>query len=99
MSILGRYKQQPGEKRKRGVDYTEFLEAGELVILVVPVVTPVTSPVFVVSTIVIDGAGKKFAYFIEGGVTGNTYLLELTVTTSLGQILEDEIEFEVEETV
>lgn len=98
MSILGRYKQQPGEKRKRGIDYTEFLEDGETVSTVTAAVTPVTSPVFAVSNIVIDPDGKKFAYFVEGGLTNNTYMVELTVTTSLGQILEDEIEIEVEET-
>jgi len=97
MSIISRYKQQPGERRKRGIDYTDFLEGGEIVSGVVVAVTPVTSPVFEVTSVVIDPAGKKFAYFIEGGVTDTTYLVEFTVTTSLNQVLEDEMEFEIEE--
>lgn len=97
MSLLGRYKQQPGEKRKRGVDYTKFLESGETIISVMALVSPTTASPVVVSSILIDSGAKKFAYFVEGGLTNTDYLVEFTVTTSLGQILEDEIQFELEE--
>jgi len=97
MSLLGRYKQQPGENRKRGVDYARFLEAGEAVSTITAAITPVTVPLLTTPSIIIDAAGKKFAYFVGGGLNGTTYLVEFTVTTSLGQVLEDEIEIEVEE--
>lgn len=97
MSVLGRYKQQPGEKRKRGVDYTRFLEETEQLTAVTATVTPVTSPVFAATTIIIAADGKSFAYFAEGGVDQTDYTIEFRVTTNGGQILENEIEFEVEE--
>jgi len=95
MSLLGRYTQQPGEKRKRGIDYTRFLESGETLSTVTALVTPVTAPTLDVPSIVIGPDGKKFAYFIEGGLEPTTYLVEFTVTTSLGQILEDEVEMTI----
>ncbi|NJN00236.1 MAG: hypothetical protein HC793_00700 [Aquincola sp.] len=97
MSVLGRYKQQPGEKRKRGIDYTPFLEDNEEISTVVAAVTPTTATPFAVTTIVIDPDGKTFAYFAEGGEADTDYTVEFTLTTSLGQRLEDEIEFEIEE--
>ena len=97
MSLLGRYKQQTGERRKRGIDYTSFLESTETISSVLTAVTPVTSPTFTVPLLVIDPAGKKFSYFTQGGLTGNTYIVTFTVTTTGTQILEDEVELEVED--
>lgn len=95
--ILGRYRQQPGERRKRGVDYTDFLEDSEEVTDVEPEVTPVTDPPFVISNIAIDPEeGKEWAYFAEGGVHGETYAVEFTVTTNGGQRKQDTVEFDVE---
>jgi hypothetical protein len=97
MSVLGRYKQQPGEKRKRGIDYESFLETNEEISTVTAAVSPTTDDPLLVSTIVIDPDGKNFAYFVEGGEDATDYTVTFTVTTSLGQRREDEVEFEIEE--
>lgn len=95
--ILGRYRQQPGEKRKRGLDYDDFLESAEVVTLAVPTVSPTTDTPFVVDGVVIDPAGKLFAYFASGGEAGQTYSVEFTVTTNGNQIRKDTVEFDVED--
>lgn len=95
--ILGRYRQQPGERRKRGLDYDDFLEDGEIITNVATVVTPETDTPFVVSSTVIDPEGRQFAYFMQGGEAGQEYSVEFTVTTNGNQIRQDTVSFEIEE--
>lgn len=96
--MLGRYRQQPGERRKRGIDYTDFLEDSEEVTNVSAAVTPVdASEPFLVSNIAIDPDGKEWAYFTEGGNNGTTYSVLFTVTTNGGQRKQDTVEFDIEE--
>jgi len=96
--MLGRYRQQPGERRKRGIDYTDFLEESEEVTNVTAAVTPedADNP-FVISNIAIDPDGLEWAYFAEGGSAGTTYSVLFTVTTNGGQRKQDTVEFDIEE--
>lgn len=95
--MLGRYQQQPGERRKRGVDYTDFLEESEEVTNVTATVTPETDTPFVISSIAIDPEeGKEWIYYAEGGEHGETYSVLFTVTTNAGQRKQDTVEFDVE---
>lgn len=93
---LGRYQQQPGEKLKRIIDLTQWLEADETITDLEIVVTPETDPELEVTSAVVDPGGKKFAYWLQGGVTNTTYVVQFTSTTQT-QIREDEVEIEVEE--
>lgn len=95
--MLGRYRQQPGERRKRGIDYTDFLEESEEVTNVSAAITPTTDTPFVVSNIAIDPDGQEWAYFTEGGEDGITYAVLFTVTTNGGQRKQDTVEFDIEE--
>ena len=95
--MLGRYRQQPGERRKKGFDYDDFLESGELITDVSVSVSPATGTPFVIDDIVIDEAGKIFAYFAQGGEDGQTYLVEFTITTNGSQVKQDTVEFDIEE--
>lgn len=97
--ILGRYRQGPGERRKRGADYNDFLEEGELITAVNPVVSPTTDTPFVVTIQAIDAAGKKFTYFAEGGEAGQTYVVLFSVVTNGTQRKQDTVEFDIEEDV
>lgn len=96
MSILGRYKQQPGEKLKRLIDLKDWLETAEVITGIDVTVSPVTDPPLLVPVVLVDSGGKKFAYFVTGGVDGETYVVTFTETTQT-QIREDEVEIEVEE--
>lgn len=96
--ILGRYRQQPGERRKRGIDYDDFLESSEEVTNVTVAIEPTTDPPFLVTNIAIDPEhGKEWVYFSEGGVNGVTYAALFTVTTNGGQRKQDTVEFDIEE--
>lgn len=99
MSVLGRYKQQTGERRKRGLDYERFLEDGETLTDVdAEVVENTTTTPLVVNGIVIDPEDEKsFIYFVSGGEDNTEYSIKFTVTTSGGQTLEDNVDIEVED--
>lgn len=96
MSILGRYRQQPRENLKRVIDLRDWLETSEEIETVTAEVTPVTATPLVVDPILIDSAGKKFAYYVSGGEDGTTYTITFFSTTPT-QTREDEVEIEVEE--
>lgn len=94
--LLGRYKQQPGERLKRILDYTQWLETTELITNVTTEIDNETNTPFEVSSTVIDPGGKKFAYYLQGGEDGETYKVTFTVTTQ-AQVRQDEIEIDVED--
>lgn len=95
--LLGRYKQQTGERRKRGIDFDRFLEDGEIITDVDTAVTPATDTPLVVDDVTIDSDGRDFVYFVSGGEDNTEYTIEFSVTTSGGQTLENEVEIEVED--
>jgi len=96
--ILGRYKQRPYDKRKRGIDYTDFLISGETIAEIVSVtIAPTTTTPFVVDQMTIDPAGLLIAYYAGGGESPNEYSAKIRVRTSLNQYREDEVFFEVED--
>lgn len=95
--LLGRYKQQTGERRKRGIDFDRFLEDGETITDVDTAVTPATDTPLVVDDVTIDSDGRDFVYFVSGGEDNTEYTIEFSVTTSGGQTLENEVEIEVED--
>lgn len=95
--LLGRYKQQTGERRKRGIDFDRFLEDGEIITDVDTAVTPATDTPLVVDDVTIDSDGRDFVYFVSGGEDNTEYTIEFSVATSGGQTLENEVEIEVED--
>lgn len=95
--ILGRYRQQPGERRKRGIDYDDFLETGEVITDVAASVSPTTDTPLVIDGIVVDPDGKEFAYFTSGGEAGISYSVEFAVDTNGNQLKRDTVEFDIEE--
>jgi hypothetical protein len=109
--IINRYKQQPTDSKQRGVDFTQFVTAGELLQSVVvtgisaqgvlqaatnPLVTPL-----VVSGVVIDPITQlKFGFTVSGGQNGIEYTVQFTCKTNIqSQTLEEifSINFMVED--
>lgn len=99
--IINRYKQQPQDNRQRGVDYTFFLVPGETIQTLavtgisaqgvpqastVPLVTPL-----VVSNLLLDPSGLKFAYSVSGGQNGVEYTVQFTTTTQIQTSVVEEI--------
>lgn len=89
---LGTIYKQPGEKRRWSVDYTKALDVGDAVESVAVAVTPdgLTVSAFEVT--------PKVRVVCEGGTTGTTYKITLTMTTTGGnEVFEDELTVKVKE--
>ena len=99
--IINRYKQEPTDNRQRGVDYTFFLVPGETIQTVAvtgisaqgvlqantdPVVTPL-----VITNLLLDPSGLKFAYSTSGGQNGVEYTVQFTTTTQIQTSTVEEI--------
>jgi len=100
--LLRRVGQQPNEKRRYIIDYEPFLQTGETLSTVSTVVTETTgiesSPTLIVSSSSIElPSSQRAILFVSGGVDGAMYKIDVTVTTSLGQTREDELEFNITE--
>jgi len=95
MSILERFIQDPNEVKLKTLGYVEWLTTGETISSVITSVSPVTSPVFVASAI---NSADRVVITSSGGVANSVYTVIVTITTSLGQVKEDCVEYIVEDT-
>lgn len=96
-SLIGRYTQSAGADRRRLFKANSWLQAGETITDVSVSIDNTTSPVFVIDRITLGPDGDRFAYYASGGVEGEEYVATFTITTSAGQVREDEIQFAVVE--
>lgn len=101
-SLSARFVQGPKEVKRYMLDYTLFLSAGEAVTSVATSVTnlgtpPQGSPPLVVSSTVLGPGGLQAVYFISGGVSGQSYEVTFLGTTSIGQVLEDVVQYDIVE--
>jgi hypothetical protein len=90
---VGTVTKQPGEKRRWAIDYTEALDEGDSIQAVVSVVP---SP----AGLTVGGvhADNKVRVIAEGGTSGVTYKVTITVeTTNQNEIFEDELIVKVRE--
>jgi len=100
--IINRYKQEPGDVRARGVDFTQFVVPGELLQAVsvesisaqgVPqqLTNPLVTPL-VVSNLVIDPVTNLiFGYTVSGGQNGIEYTIQFETTTNIQTTMLEEI--------
>jgi hypothetical protein len=93
---LGKFKQAPLETRRYFVDYSEWLDTGEILIapLVVNVVETTTPPL-VISSEVISSDNLGVVFYVSGGLDGEQYQVDVIVTTSLGQVKEDNFTYNI----
>jgi hypothetical protein len=99
--IINRYKQEPDDSRQRGVDYTFFVVPSETIqsvsllgisaqgvdqTLTDPLVTPL-----VVTDIIVDPDGLKFAYTVSGGQDGIEYTVQFQTVTQVQTSTVEEI--------
>jgi len=87
-------KKQPNERRRYGIDYSEALDFGDVIINVTTNVEPSGLTV----SAGVPGSGDFINLICEGGVTGQTYKVTLTITTTdSNEIIEDEVTVRVKE--
>lgn len=101
-SLSARFVQGPQEVKRYLLDYTLFLVSGESVVSVSKTIKnlgtpPNGSPPLVVSTVVLGPGGFQALYFISGGVDGQSYEVTFLATTSVGQVLQDVVQYDIVE--
>ena len=94
---LGRFSKTPAERKRYAVDYSQWLETGETVTTRQFTVTPATTPPMQVDASSITNSGLNVVFFVSSGQDAQQYKVELVSTTSLGQVKEDVIYFNVKD--
>lgn len=92
MAILNTFVKQPAEYLDYDIDYEDFLSAGDAVasgsVAVTPAGLAVDSPLVI---------GKTLKVWVNGGTAGTTYKVEVTMTTTLGRVKQDELRFRIKD--
>ncbi len=102
MNISGRFNQAPEENKRYLLDYTLQLAAGEILTAVVANISSTDDPnnygAFAINSIAIaPSPSLQAAYFATGGDDQTEYFVQFLATTSLGQVLEDVVVYNVQE--
>lgn len=102
-TLSARFRQTPSERRRYLLDYTLDLASGETITgMATPVIYPdANNPQIVVAPLVIDTiaiapGGLQVAFFCSGGDDLGVYQVQFLATTSIGQIREDVVEFDIQ---
>jgi len=92
---LGKYFKAPVDRKRYTIDYSDWLDSGELVMSVTFGVTPLDA-----FPVVIDGnannpAATGVVFYASGGLDGTSYKVTATLLSSNGQTREDTIQYTV----
>jgi hypothetical protein len=93
--ILGKYFKAPDERKRYSINYTDWLDTGELLSNVTFEVTPVDADPVVINGITIESGNKSVVFYAAGGIDGKSYKAITTATTSGGQVKEDTVQYTV----
>lgn len=95
MAILGKYFKDPDERKRYTVDYSDWLDSGELISSVTFEVTPSTGTPVVIDGDSIDPDSTGIVFYASEGADGTTYRVYITMTSSNGQIKQDTVQFTI----
>lgn len=95
MAVIATFEKQPADILDYDIDYAQWLPDNDSVDTVSAQVTP-TGSLVIDAAIVIDN-GNRVKLWVQGGETGKTYKVEVTVTTTLARVKQDEVRFRVKE--
>jgi hypothetical protein len=103
-TFQARFKQSPAERKRYVLDYTLFLAPGENIVSVATAITQnagAASPPLVINGMAllpqVNNQTIGAAYFCSGGVDGGVYEVQFLATTSIGQVLEDIVQYTLQE--
>lgn len=94
--ILATLNKQPSEILRLDIDYGFWLGAMTLD-LATATVAPAGGVSPPIALLVFRGSNRSMAAFIEGGVSGTSYLITIQVTDTDGRLREDEVQLRVKE--
>lgn len=104
--LVARFLQSPAENKRYVLDQTLFLATGEAVVSVAIAITQIAglaSPPLVVNGLAllppVNGLVLGAAFFVSGGIDQGQYEVQFLTTTTLGQVLEDVVQFNLAEKV
>jgi hypothetical protein len=92
---LGKYFKSPDERKRYSIDYTDWLDTGEVLADVTFEVTPVDANPVVIDDIAIETGDKSVVFYASAGLEGRSYKAIATMTTSGGQVKEDTVQYTV----
>lgn len=93
---LAKFVKAPVERKRYQIDYSDWLDTGELVQSIVFTVSPSTgTQPLVVDAYLIGTPATSVAFFANLGDDGVTYTVNVVMTTDGGQTKEDQILFSV----
>jgi hypothetical protein len=94
---LGKFKQAPLERRRYFVDYSDWLDTGEI-ISPSPVLNVIetTTPPLVVDGIALGTGNTGVVFYVSGGLDGEEYQVDIIINTSTAQVKEDSFIYTIE---
>ncbi len=94
---LTKYVKAAGERKRYSIDYSEWLDVGEVLTDVQFAIPTNTTTPLVVDDVMIEPDPTGVQYYVSGGVDSTNYEVVVTATTSGAQVKEDTILFTVRE--
>lgn len=103
-TIEARFNQSPSESRRYLIDMTLDLSTGESIAsIAAPVITSPSgelAPTLVVSNIVlapaVNGQVTQATFFVSVGTAGQSYEIDFLITTTLPQVIEVVVSFNIQ---
>lgn len=92
---VGKIKKTTAEVKRVTLDYSRWLGDTEIISAKSFSITPTTDTALAVGTSAIASDGKSITLYVEGGEDDNVYDLIAQITTSAGQIKQDEVKVTV----
>lgn len=92
---LGNFHKTPAERKRYGIDYSDWLDTGEGVATWQFDVSPATPTPLVIDGVTLDSVSSTLTFYASGGMHGKVYTVTVTTTTSQSQIKEDDVLFSV----
>jgi hypothetical protein len=93
--LLGKYFKGPTERKRYSIDYSDWLDAGELVQSVTFQVTPNDAgPVFIDGNSIQPG-NKSVNFYANAGLNGVTYKVAVSMVTTANQDRVDTVQYTV----
>ena len=85
---LNKFRKVPADRKRYVVDYADWLNESEKVTSVV-ITGSVPADDFYVDAYTVDTGGLQVIFYVSGGVSGFSYDVTVTATTSLAQEKQD----------
>ena len=89
--LLGKYLKTPEEMKRYSIEYEDWLDVDEYLAIVVFAVISPESGTLKISKSPLDVDATRVVFFFSEGVSGETYTVSVTATTTTGQIKQDTI--------